>query len=132
MDTVSTEVTVKDEDLDISPAALIKTVQTKRLKMLLGTEDMDKHKRYLMNEISETAVQCLKIESDEKTAGDDRDAAIAIASVIGGLKENPFYVAGGRANTVMVEVPDVPLLPGETGTELEILKYSDFVDVETK
>lgn len=123
------ETAKNEEPLDISPDAVIKAVQTKRMRMLLGTEDIDKNQRYLMNELSETAVQCKKIESDEKVAGDDREAAVAISNVLANIQGNPFYVPGGRSDGPFIEptVPTPNTVPGETGVEIEELNYSDFV-----
>lgn len=100
--------------------------------MLIGVEDIDKNKRYLMNELSETAVQCKKIESDEKVAGDDREAAQAFAKIIANMDSNPFKKPAieGEATRMLIEptIAPVTLLPGESGLEMEELDYKDFVN----
>ena len=124
---------VNDEPLDISPEAIIKAVQTKRMRMLLGKEDVDKNARYLMNELAETAVQCRKIESDEKISGDDRETAIAISNVLAKIDRNPYYDKGGRNKDMPVVVPVLPsteIVPGEMGKEIEDLDYSEFVETK--
>lgn len=116
-------------DADITPEAILKTVQSKRLGMLLGHEQIDKGERYLMNELAETAVQCRKIESDEEIAGDDRDTALAFANIISNMDHNPLLgdsTIEGEFEVIAPDLPAIEVMPGEAGLEMEDLNYEDF------
>lgn len=120
-----------EEQIDISPDNILRVVQMKRMKMLLGKEKIEKDSRYLMNELAETAVACKKIESDENIAKDENDISIEIIKAIGQIGANPFHRSvlgeGVLLSPPEPEVPTITLVPGENSTDQEELDYSNFI-----
>lgn len=122
--------TIPESQIDISPDNILKTVQTKRMMMLLGKEKIEKDERYLMNELAETAVACKKIESDENIAKDENEISVEIIKAIGALTGNPFHrsvIGEAAAAVIEPEVPKIDLVPGEISTDSEELEYSNFI-----
>lgn len=119
-----------EEQIDISPDNILKAVQTKRMRMLLGMEVIKKDERYLMNELAETAVACKKIESDENIAKDDNNVSLEIVKALGQLGGNPFHrsiIGEGSVVLAPPEVPAIELVPGENSKEHEELEYDNFI-----
>lgn len=134
MNTMTTP-TVVEPVLDISADGILNTVQTKRLKMLLGLEEIDKNKRYLMNELSETAVAIKKIESEEDIAVGNKEGMDAVAEAIRNLNGNPYHrsqIINGESTVVDPEVPAIEIKPEEDSLELASLNYETFIPKKTK
>lgn len=120
-----------ETDIDISPNAVLKVVQEKRMRMLLDVEKIEKDKRYLMNELAETAVAVLKIETDKEIATDEKEAALATAKAISSITFNPYhkdFIKDRESAVIDPEIPKVETLPGETSRDLETFEYSDFIE----
>ncbi len=124
--------TKEEQVIDISPDALISCIQEKRMRMLLDIDKVDKDKRYLMNEIAETAVACKKIKSDENISNGESESASAIANAIAGLGYNPFHadhLKGVERKPIEAPaLPNVDIKPGETSTDLQVFNYENIMN----
>ena len=121
--------TVSEDALDLSPNNLIDFTQKERLKLLNEDEVKSdaKLKLSVLDSVSFTALQSLKIKTDDANAAANKEVAAAIALGVLSIKGNPYELKDG-INTSVAALPDIPefkLVPGETSLELAILNYED-------
>mgnify|MGYP000008787150 CR=1 FL=1 len=121
-------------EIDITPANIIRAVQTKRMQLLNDDiSDIDKDRLMLMRDLSKSAVDELKLSVDGDGVKAQRELAISLAKLVTKSSNNPFISDVPVSREVMVDednLPDIEPVDGETDTTLCTLTYNELYSEE--
>ena len=102
-------------DTDIENDNIVRTVQARRLKLLLDPDlETDKLEISLMNSITTTALTSKRISVDDSNLAADREVSKALVDAIDNLAGNPFHSTAIEGVLVRPALPDVEIILDET------------------
>lgn len=120
------------DDSELSPDALIKTVQRHRLHLLRSHKnDIDPNELLLLNSIASTAVAVKRITTDDNNSAADRDISKALVESLARISVDPFLATGREDTTPIKYVPHLPVIDivlDETSRGLTIIEIKDVTD----
>lgn len=133
MNTEEFEITIPQEviidDSELTPDALIKTVQRHRLQLLRsGKGSLDQVEILLLNSIASTAVAVKRITTDDSNSAADREVSQALVESLGRIKHDPFISVSGHLHQHVNHAPQlsvIDIVPDETTRGLTILEIKD-------
>lgn len=132
MNTEEFEINIPQEividDNELTPDALIKTVQRHRLQLLRGDKgSLDQTEILLLNSIASTAVAVKRITTDDNNSAADREVSQALVESLGRIKNDPFVSVTGHTHYVnhAPQLPAIDMVPDEITRGLTILEIKD-------
>lgn len=116
-------------NIDITPTAVIRTVQTKRMEWLLSNDAIDTDRLMLLRDLSKTAMDEAKISVENSDVKAKKELACILAKLVTESAVNPFAKEGReRAREVSLtkeDLPPVDLVDGELDVGPSSLTYAD-------
>lgn len=123
---------IPNNEIDTTPATLLRYVQQQRMAWVLNGDTIDKDKAEILSNISKTALDQTRIMVESNSAKGQREIAMMIAKLVNQNSENPFSKDSSFSNervvTIPVEaLPPIEMVDGEDSTDASTLCYDDFM-----
>ena len=110
---------------DVSPQAVIDKVQKSRLILFNQNDDDIELQTNLLTGLATTAVQQLRISSEDANSKEDQKIAAAMVNQLSKLKVHPFLDNAHTYEKIIPEIPDTVVNNDEMFIGLQEINYDD-------